>query len=225
MTVDVTPAPTVVYRVARISAGTGYSRISPADNRSSRAGNRYDVVGGGVLYAADQTGTCFRETLARFRPTPRMRELLKDADPNEPGFMLCGGIPQDWRLQRRVYTLTVEDGLPFVDVESPGTMNHLERELSAELVGLGYTGNLDLSDLRNRDRRLSRAIASWVFTAEDETGQPLYSGIRYHSRVNDSKVCWAIFEGTTVTTKDARSIELTSPDLDQVCHDWELRPF
>lgn len=225
MPIETVPAPPALRRVARTDGATRFSRISPADNRSAKAGNRYDVVGGGVLYAADTVETCFRETLARFRPTPRMRQLLAEADPDEPGFMICGGVPQDWRLQRRVFTLSLDDALPFVDVENPATLQLLEEELSQELVSLGYTANLDLSDVRNRDRRLSRAIADWAYTAQDETGEPLYSGVRYHSRVDDSKVCWAVFDGTTIRVEHVQSIDLDDQDLQRVCHDWRLRPY
>ncbi|MEO8829036.1 hypothetical protein [Lapillicoccus sp.] len=134
-------------------------------------------------------------------------------------------MPQDWRLQRRVFILSSENALPFVDVENPATLQALEEELSSELVSLGYTVNLDLSDVRNRDRRLSRAIAAWAYTAQDDTGEPLYSGIRYHSRVDDSKVCWAIFDGTGIRVERVHSIELDDGDLEYVCHDWRLRPY
>lgn len=217
--------PETIFRIARHDGATLHSRITPADNRSGSAGNRYDVVGGGVLYGATVVRTCFSETLARFRPTPAMRVLLAKADPEEPQFMLCGGIPQDWRLQRRVFQLAVRDPLPFLNVESPETLAHLEEVLASELLALGYTGNLDLSDLRNRDRRLSRAIAAWAFTAQDDVGTALYSGIRYCSRVDDSRECWAIFEGTTVEVVGIRAIELNNPDLDVVARPWSLRPF
>lgn len=94
MPIETVPPPPALCRVARTDGATRFSRISPADNRSAKAGNRYDVVGGGVLYGADLVETCFRETLARLRPTPRMRQLLQEADPDEPGFMMCGGVPQ-----------------------------------------------------------------------------------------------------------------------------------
>ncbi len=163
------PAPATVYRLARHDAALRHSRITPIDNRSGSSGNRYDVVGGGVLYAATEVRTCYSETLARFHPTPKMRELLRKADPDEPQFMLCGGIAQDWRLQRRVFALSLRASLPFLDVETPATLSYLEGELSSELLALDYAGNLDLSDVRNRDRRLSRAIAAWAYTAQDGT--------------------------------------------------------
>lgn len=217
--------PATVYRVARQDGALRHSRITPADNRTGGAGNRYDVVGGGVLYAASTARTCFAETMSRFRPTPAMRELLREADPEEPQFMICGGVPQDWRLKRRIFDLEISNPLPFLDVENPSTLTHLEEELGQELLALGYQGNLDLSDIRNRDRRLSRAIAAWAYTAQDDVGTPLYSGVRYCSRVQDSQECWAIFEGTQVNVAKRRSIELSNADMKAVAQPWHLRPF
>jgi RES domain len=225
MAVTTVDPPDFVLRVARVDSSLRFSRITPADSRSDKAGNRYDVVGGGVLYGADELQTCYRETLARFRPSPRIYELLREPDPEEPHFMVCGGVPQDWRLNRRIYRLALENALPFVDVESPETLAILEAELAPALVRLGYTKNLDLSDLRNRDRRLSRAMAEWAYTAQNEAGDALYSGIRYCSRVDESKVCWAVFEGTTIFEASYRAIELTDEVLQEVARIWRLRIF
>lgn len=63
-----------------------------------------------------------------------MRELLKD---EEPGFMVVGEVPQDWRLQRLLATIRLVDPLPFLDVEAPETHEFLSEVLSSDLVGLG----------------------------------------------------------------------------------------
>jgi hypothetical protein len=178
--------PENLYRVGRNSGLMNYSTISPNDATLPKAGNRFDVPGGRVLYTASSRAGCFVETLARFRPTPTMRELIGD----EPGFMNAGGVPQDWRLQRSMATLTVQDPLPFLDVEAAATHAHLSDVLASELVRLGYADNLDLSDVTNQDRRLSRLIAQHAYTAVDEDGNPIYSGIRYMSRVGSQWECW-----------------------------------
>lgn len=217
--------PDTLHRIARAQAPLNFSEIAPEDATSGKSGNRYDVPGGGVLYAATKVQTCFAETLARFRPTPKMRELLKTLDEDESHFMICGGIPQDWRLQRRIIDLKLNDPLPFLDVEDAGTLTRLELELSATLISLGYEGNLDLGDIRNKDRRLSRAIAEWTYVTQDDQGIPSYAGIRYCSRVDQSEECWAIFDGADVDIATQRNIELTDPDLTTVASKWDLRPF
>ncbi len=45
--------------------GTQFSEIDPVDALSGNAGNRFDVVGGGVLYASTDIEGCYREVLAR----------------------------------------------------------------------------------------------------------------------------------------------------------------
>lgn len=215
-----TPPP-VIYRVARSRGLLDFSTITPGDAALAKAGNRFDVVGGQVLYAGTSLEACYAETLARFRPTPRIRALLKD----EEGFMAVGGIPQDWRLQRRIATLGIEDALPFLDVEDPATQEFLSEELALELVALGYNDPLDLAAICNQDRRLSRAIARYAFTAADPDGEPTYSGIRYMSRIASDWECWAIFGGTTVELLDTQTIELTDPDLQKIAKLWNLRPF
>ncbi len=213
--------PDVIHRVARRRGLRSFSTISPHDAALQTAGNRFDVVGGGVLYAGTTPEACYAETLARLRPTPKIRDLIKD----EEGFMVTGGVPQDWRLQRTLGDLHLEDPLPFLDVEDPSTHEHLSEVLASELVALGYDDPLDLSDICNRDRRLSRAIALYAFTAAEADGRPKYSGVRYISRIATDWECWAIFEGTEIEVLGQRTIELSDPDLQKVADLWGLRLF
>lgn len=213
--------PHAIFRVARSRGLLTFSRITPEDAELRTAGNRFDVPGGAVLYAASTVIACYAETLARFRPTPRIREKLSD----EPGFMVIGGVPRDWRLQRSVAEIKVDGALPFLDVEDPGTQDYLSEVLHSRLVALGYTDNLDFSDVCNRDRRLSRAIAQYAYTATDEDSRPVYSGIRYSSRLNPAWECWAVFDGTPHELVEERAIELHDTDLQEVAKIWNLTLF
>lgn len=217
-----------MIRIGRSDSATRFSRISVEDNALPRAGNRYDVPGGGVLYAASTAYTCFAETMSRFRPTPAIRTLLaSEPRDDDSRFMVCGGIPQAWRLRRRIFSLGLVDPLPFVDIEAPTTLTYLEEVLSGTLLALDYgADNLDIADVRNKDRRLSRAISTHFYAAQDELGHPLYAGVRYRSRL-DSGDCWAIFEGTEVQVLEdqSRPIERDDPDLQRLVDEWGLRPF
>ncbi|MCR1785368.1 RES family NAD+ phosphorylase [Nocardioides carbamazepini] len=214
--------PDTVLRIARRGGLCRFSTINPVDAALPRAGNRFDVVGGGVLYAGTSPDACYAETLSRFRPTPVIRELLKE---NDPGFMVVGGVPQDWRLQRVMGELALVDPLPFLDVEHPTTHAHLSDVLAPELVALGYKAGIDISDVCNQDRRLSRAIADYAFTATEPDGTSTYSGIRYMSRISSQWECWAIFEGTQVEIKDERGLQLNDAALESVANMWDLRIF
>lgn len=212
-----------IFRVARRNAVLGFSWITPTDAALPKAGNRFDVPGGGVLYAATDPQCCYSETLARYRPTPKMREIVGE---QEPGFMVTGGVPQDWRLARVKAVLKLESPLPFLDVDHPATLQFLSEELAQDLVALGYDGeNLDFSDVCNRDRRLSRRIAQYAYTALEGSGEHLYSGIRYLSRLNPRHECWAVFDGTEIREVSTTAIELTDPDLIAVADLWGLRLF
>lgn len=214
--------PDPLRRVGRAQGLLRLSSISPLDATLPKAGNRFDVPGGGVLYAATSADACYGETLSRFRPTPRMRELLKDED---PGFMVVGGVPQDWRLKRVLASIRLVEPLPFLDVEAAQTHEYLSGVLASDLTALGYEHPLDLSAVTNQDRRLSRKIAEFAYTATGTDGTPLYSGIRYMSRISSDWECWAIFDGTTVELSDQTSINLEDDALQRVATMWDLRLF
>lgn len=140
--------------------------------------------------------------------------------------MPCGGVPRDWRLRRTIYSLRLQDPLPFLDVENASTLSSLERELTSTLVALGYEGNIDVADIRGRDRRLSRAIAEWAYVAQDAEGNPLYSGIRYNSRLGvPEPECWAVFQDTLVTIASQEAIDVGHPAVEAICRDWDIRVF
>ena len=139
--------------------------------------------------------------------------------------MIVGGVPQDWRLQRHLVSIRLVDPLPFLDVESPETHEFLSEALANELVALGYAQPLDLSAVTNHDRRLSRLIAEFAYTATEEDGTPLYSGIRYMSRIASGWECWAIFEDTIVELVDQRAIGLDDEALQRVADLWSLTLF
>jgi hypothetical protein len=221
--------PEEVFRIGRRTDPKRFSTITPDDAVLPRAGNRYDVPGGAVLYAATQARACFGETLARYRPSPKMRQVLEaaaDVDLDDEGnFMVTGGITTDWRLIRTVLSLAIRDPLPFLDVEEPETHAFLSEELTQKFVAIGLNENLDLGDIHTRDRRISRTIAEWAYTAVDENGEFRFSGIRYLSRLSLDWECWAIFDGSHVEELARRSIELSDPDLQAVAAMWDLRTF
>lgn len=182
-------APTVMWRVARAHQGTRFSEIDPADALLPRAGNRFDVPGGGVLYTATDLVGCYREVLARLRPAPGMVDL----DEVDGGHMGASNVAASWREARRTFMLSLIDPLPFVDVEHQATWNAVEADIPL-LPGMDH---LDVGQVRGSNRLLTRSIALWAYSRTDELGDPLYSGLRYVSRTGDFE-CWAVFDGTKV---------------------------
>ncbi len=209
-----------VFRVGRSGNPLRPSRIAAEDALATRAGNRFDVVGGGVIYCGTNVKGCFAETVARFRPTPKMRELL---DQEDAGFVTCGGVPQDWRAQRTIVAASIADALPFVDIDHPVTHEYLNAKMAGELADLGVE-TLDVGNVRGANRLITRAASSWAYWAEDADG-PMYSGRRYMSRVLPDEECWAVFQETPIVEVSRRAIEIKDPDLKAVADMWGLRIF
>lgn len=176
------------------------------------------------LYASTELRTCYLETLARFRPTPAVRAAVRDEDPS---FMMCGGVPADWRARRVKVRLTLKDPLPFLDAEDPATHEYLTTELAPQLAALGVP-ILDVAGVRGPNRLVTRTIATWAFRAGllDGTGGDAYtySGIRYLSRLG-SYECWAIFQDTYVEELGRDTISLSDQDLQGVADTFKLRLF
>ena len=207
------------FRVARSDQPLSMSWIQPADAALLSAGNRFDVLGGGVLYLGTTAAGCYAETTARFRPAARVRAAVGD----EPGFVMCGGVPADWRARRLEVEVDIPDGLPFVDVESPETHAYLNAVMAPQLAGLDIDA-LDVGIVRGRNRLITRAIASWAYLAIDSDGDPLYSGLRYMSRLGDQE-CWAVFDGTEVIERSRSPIERSNPALLAVAVNFGLTVF
>ena len=207
-------APDRLYRVALAPNGLAFTYIDPVDAVMPRAGNRFDVPGGGVLYCCTQLEGCYRETLARLRPSVLASGLDEDSDNH---YMRAGCVAASWRDSRRVFTISLENAAPFIDVEAQPTRSHLD-----EVLGSRLSDHLDISDVRGRDRILTRTIAEWAYGQLDQDGMGMYSGIRYMSRLGDYE-CWAVFDGAPIAEAGPpASIELSDPELNRVAHDFHL---
>ncbi|WP_150463200.1 RES family NAD+ phosphorylase [Nesterenkonia ebinurensis] len=127
--------PRSLWRVGRLPDALNFSALGAEDAQNPRGGNRFDVPGGGVLYAATDAEGAFAETLARFRPSPAMRALPRERDEH---FMEPGAVPADWRTRRRLVEFSLSDPLPFVDVDHPETHTALITALNGDLAVLGH---------------------------------------------------------------------------------------
>jgi hypothetical protein len=91
----------LLWRVERSEPPLRFSRINALDAALDRAGNCFDVPGGGVLYGATDPSGAFAETLAGFRPSAKIIAALAAA-PAEPGMRPPGTVPTEWRTARRL---------------------------------------------------------------------------------------------------------------------------
>lgn len=168
-----------------------------------------------MLYAATEAKGAFAETLARFRPTAAMRHF-----PAEDQYMAVGAIPAEWRNRRQLVEFSLDDPLPFLDVDDPRTHGFLTSQMAPLLQGLDI-GTLDVPAVRGSNRYLTRAIAQWAYAASTEDGTPLYSGLRYKSKLGEYE-CWAIFEGTQISSAVLQAVSKTHDDLLAVARTFGL---
>lgn len=213
--------PDRVYRLGRADDPLRYSEIPPEDIYSN-GGNRFDIPGAGVLYAASSRRACFGETIARFRPSPTLPRALLEPDGT---YMNVGTVPIDWRLKRRMVELSFPQPSRFLDVDAPETHRYLGELMAPHLRAMGVSEPLDISSVRGRDRRLTRAIASHVYMTANDDGEFLYDGIAYTSKLDNDWTCWAIFANTPIDEVARTTIESTDPDLCAVAEQFGLHPF
>jgi hypothetical protein len=222
---SVAPRAEGLWRVGR-SGANRLEFVAPdcVDVESERDGNRFDSFSGryGTLYFGTTLDVCFAETLARFRPNPRLVARLGD-EWESRGWMQPGSVPADWRNGRMISRVELADALPFVDVDHPDTIAYFNRQPEL-MAGLGRFGidELDLGALTGRDRRVTRYIAESFFDAANDDGDPLWSGLRYMSRLGEGWECWAVFEGTNLTETYTPPILPSNPALRSVAERFQL---
>jgi len=214
-------APSSLWRVERATTALRFSRISPLDAENDRVGNRFDVPGGGVLYAATEPQGAYAETIAQYRRSALAPELASEG--LEPGRVPPGAVSREWRASRRLRKLELVDPRPFIDIDAVSTHSYITREASDVLRSLELA-NLDIGLIRGPSRTLTRALAQWVYTRVDDDGLGLYSGIRYSSRIG-SQECWAVFDGTAVRLVDELDIEPDDEALIEVAAEMDIAVY
>lgn len=200
-----------MFRVARADSVLRFSTIRADVSGRDNEGNRFDVPGGGVLYAATTAQGALAEVTAAFRPSASLRQLMAEAGATADEFAVST-LDASWRAPRVVGTLRSRDALPFIDIEAAETHTYLTEHARTVLIGLGVPA-LDVAAVRGPSRLLTRGLATWIYQAVNETGDPLYGGIRYLSRLSTDYECWAIFDETPVELVDERRITIDDPDL------------
>lgn len=200
-----------MVRVERLEPALRYSRITAETAGLDRSGNRFDVPGAGVLYAASTEQGAFAETTAHFRRSASVLERMAKAGATVDELQIPS-VDASWRATRVVRSLCTREALPFVDIEAAQTHTYLTEHARSVLLSLGVPV-LDVPAVSGHSRRLTRGLATWIYQARDDAGEPLYGGIRYLSKLSNEYECWAIFDGTTVEALGERRITIDDPDL------------
>ena len=192
-----------------------FAEIDAVDATNNKQGGRFDVVGGGVLYCATTKTGAYKEVLADFRPSAKTYRIAEGES-----LMAEGSMPRSWREARALAEFSLEDPLPFVDVESDSTLTHLTKAMAEQLDELDVRA-LDVSVVRGPNRVLTRAVAQWVYTRVDDEGLPLFGGVRYLSRFQ-SQECWAVFNGSVIGTVRTEPIMLSNTELTNVSREFGI---
>jgi RES domain len=225
----------MVYRVAR-----GFDPFAPPDWAFAKAdgtfGNRFDDPGAyrgipqekrfRVIYCASEPAGAFGETVARFRKNPRLLaklQQIEDSDSLDPEIDEGGVIPEDFRLKRSIGATRLSDTLLFADFRDGETLTILGRKLATWLERLGLD-EIDLSTITSSHRRLTQEASRYVYESSD-SGQPVFAGIRYASRLHADWDLWAIFHDRMVHAPEdiASDIREDDPELQKAAEILGLR--
>lgn len=115
------------------------------------------------------------------------------------------------------------DPLPFVDVEDPAIHEFLTSAMAPQLDALGVSV-LDVATVRGPNRAVTRAISTWIYAATDSNGAPVYSGIRYMSRLGNHE-CWAVFDCTELQVRKRTRLDSGNAALERAARGFGLRVF
>lgn len=217
MAIKTVPAPS--QGIWRIGRGPDPLQFRPP------AENRFDSITGtySVLYFATELEGCYGETLARFRPDPKIEQLIS-REWDELGFMAVGSVPADWRVQRQAVKVKFPRGSRFLDIEAMPTREVLRTEL-ADLLALHGHNDFDVALARGPHRAITRAASEWSHWQTDENGIPRYAGIRYLSRLNSDWECWAVFDRTPITPVATKPVFAADEPLKTIAKTYKLRVY
>lgn len=140
--------------------------------------------------------------------------------------MGVGQVPADWRHQRVLVQVDFEatkarPSLSFLDIESRGTREYLQKQL-ARILAFYDQAELDVATVRGGDRRVTRWIGKWAFDARSKDGQKAFAGIRYLSRLDTEWECWAVFNDVGIREIARETIDRQNPDLLSIARAFEL---
>ena len=181
---------------------------------------RWDDLHGNfrTIYAGSSLLACLLEVLAHFRKDARLSMELDEIVEDDEGKVLHptiapGQVPREW-LEVRAAASAELSGR-YCEVTASGSV----AALYPHFIGLALTLGLDDFDAAGlkdaRPRRLTQAVAAWLYEMTD------FDGITFASRQVDDLQLWAIFErpgNPPVTPKIERvMVEDLQHDTPEIC--------
>jgi hypothetical protein len=193
---------------------------------------RWDDLHGNfrTIYAGSSLLSCLLEVLAHFRKDARLSLELDEIVEDDEDKVLHpttapGQVPREW-LEVRTAASAELSGL-YCAVTDSGSVAALYPHFIGLALSLGLA-DFDTAALKDaRPRRLTQAVAAWLYEMTD------FDGVTFGSRHGDDLQLWAIFERPgdppiTPKIQDAtveESLQHDSPEISNAFHllglQWE----
>lgn len=170
-----------------------------------------------TIYSAKKSATCLREVLADLRPNLKARQEFNRLFPGQTELQPIPNI-QTWR---KVHVLAeadiISDKRLFIHVENLNVRHYLENKLLDLLKHYGIE-HLNISEIRSKNRDLTRAISREIYEHWDS------AGIEFRSNL-DNEPCYASFEGRSRLKQIGRHTSLADdiPVLMKICREYGLQ--
>jgi hypothetical protein len=193
---------------------------------------RWDDLHGNfrTIYAGSSLLSCLLEVLAHFRKDARLSLELDEIVEDDEDKVLHptiapGQVPREW-LEVRTAASAELSGR-YCAVTDSGSVAALYPQFIGLALSLGLA-DFDTAALKDaRPRRLTQAVAAWLYEMTD------FDGVTFGSRHGDDLQLWAIFERPgdppiTPKIQDAtveESLQRDSPEISNAFHllglQWE----
>jgi hypothetical protein len=178
-------------------------------------GARNDEEGFAVLYCAEHPKSAFIEILDQHRPRldhlhTLITPLMLEAGEREQLLREFGSVPRDWMDATQLTSVEMATSAPIFDLANPASVQLIRERLGFTVLALGLD-DLDFSHVLGNNRDLTRAISHLIWAMTTESGQPLFSGIRYRSRFDPECICLALYENRYTIEGDI-DVQPITPD-------------
>ena len=160
--------------------------------------NELDQGGFAILYVGTDPKSVFLEVLSQFRKSiSEMQDLANEMVldvPDRDRLIESGGlIPESKLAQSQLATAKLMSVAPVFDLADPEAVQSLRIHLAPSLIAMGLN-DLDFGELLGSNRTLTQAISRWIWSMKSNSGEPLFSGIRYRSRFDPEGICLALYQ-------------------------------
>ena len=187
----------------------------------------------GVLYCSETPLASFLEVLAPLREHIASRHgvvnsIIMDVEEREQSNRLIGQarnvVSTRWQQEWQLTSANLIVPEPVFDLVSPAAVQFAREQLALFLLVLELD-DLDFSNILSSDRNLTSGISRWIWSIQNENGEPLFSGIRYRSRFDPECICLALYQDRFSVDGKVRTQSITpdTPGFDEAASILRLK--